>query len=504
MATLETRLRHIEGRLTKRQAEGEDRAPVALDPALQLSLRDFARQAWGVIEPVTPLQWGRHHDAMCEHLEAVTNGQIRDLLITIPPRHTKSILCSILWPAWEWGPRAMPWTRWLTSSYGRTLATDHAVKTRHLMKSGWYQRRWSHVFHFIGDQDQKGQYENNRAGYRIAVSVGGGATGRGGDRILVDDAHEIALAGKVLKRETDAERLSAVTWWKTTMSSRRNNPKESARIVIQQRVHTEDVAGACIEDGSYVHLNLPSEFEPQQRCITFVNQAKFWEDWRTEPGELLCPERFGPEQIAQAKRDLGSVNYSALYQQSPVPAGGGLIKLAWFKRYGTPPAEPIRIIQSWDTANKAKELNDPWACTTWAETETGYYLLDVYCERMEYPDGKRAVKSLAEQWTPSAILIEDKSSGQSLLQDLQREGKLPVLPVEPESDKVTRMSVESPLIEAGRVWLPESAAWLLHYETELAQFPHSAHFDQVDSTSQALRWFRENELAMPRVRWIRW
>ena len=172
---------------------------------------------------------------------------------------------------------------------------------------------------------------------------------------------------------------------------------------------------------------------------------------------------------------------------------GGIIKSEWFKRYNAAPFEPMMIVQSWDTAYKDKQINDPSVCTTWAVTRHGYYLLDVFRDRMDYPAVKRAVKSLAEKWKPHAILIEDKASGQSLIQELRAEGALPVIPIEPEGDKVSRMNAVSALFESGLVYLPEVASWLLDYEIELTTFPLAAHDDQVDSTSQFLRWVHQHQ-----------
>lgn len=472
------------------------------------SLAEFARQAWPILEPATPLKWNWHHDAICELLQAVTNGDIRDLLINVPPRCLKSILTSIFWPAWEWGPRGLPHTRWLTSSYAEGLAIDLAVKTRHLIRSPWYQVRWGQVFSFIGDQNQKTQYENDKTGSRIVASVGADPTGKGADRLVCDDPNRLQMVGQIITKETPEEREKAVQWWRTVMSTRRNDPKTSARVVIQQRVHERDVSGDIIADGNYIHLNLPMEFDPTHKCRVFLGGVEFWSDPREQPGQLLHEDRFGQQEIDAAKKDLGSLDYFAVFQQTPVPAGGNIIQLSWFRRYRERPAEFIRIIQSWDTANKTKAVNDPWACTTWGEAENGgYYLLDLFHDRMEYPRGKRMVTSLYEQWHPTAVLIEDKSSGQALVQELRQAvilngaaHRIPVLAQEPESDKVTRMSVHSALIEAGLVWLPESAAWLPIFEHEMMTFPRCQHDDIVDSVSQALQYLRHRPVGEPRVR----
>ena len=451
--------------------------------AAEKSFRSYIQQVWHVVEPATPYIPGWHIDAIADHLEAVTKREIRNLAITIPPRCAKSLCVAVFWPTWVW--IAYPEWRWLFASYAGSLSIRDSLKCRRIIESPWYQWRWGERYQLTGDQNAKIRFENNKSGYRIATSVGGSVTGEGGDAVCCDDPIQ------AIDAHSQARREAALTWWDEAMSTRLNNPKTGVRVIVQQRLHEEDLVGHVLKQGGYELLNLPMEYEPTtyMTCIG-------WSDPRTQDGELLWPERFGVGEVERLKQQLGSYGTASQLQQRPAPLGGGLIKLSWFKRYSTAPANPIRIIQSWDTANKAKQLNDPWCCQTWAETKEGYYLLDCYVNRMEYPEGKRAAKSLAEKWNPKAILIEDKSSGQSLIQDLQLETKLPVIPIQPEADKITRMSVESPTIESGRVWLPESASWLLDFETEVSSFPYSAHDDQVDCLSQTLCWFVKQFVAI--------
>lgn len=171
---------------------------------------------------------------------------------------------------------------------------------------------------------------------------------------------------------------------------------------------------------------------------------------------------------------------------------GGIIKAEWFRRYGTPPADPIMIVQSWDTAYKPKQINDPSVCTTWAITRNGYYLLDEFRKHMTYPAVKHAVKNQAAKWKPNVILIEDKGSGQSLIQELKAKTRLSITPITPLADKVTRMVAVSQMFEAGLVTLPEVAAWLLDFEIELTTFPLAPHDDRVDSVSQFLAWAHQH------------
>ena len=447
--------------------------------AAEISLREYIRQAWPLVEPANPFLSNWHIDAIADHLEAVTRGEIRNLLITMPPRCAKSLCVAVFWPTWVW--IANPEWRWLFASYALSLSLRDSLKCRRIIESTWYQLRWSDRYQLSGDQNVKIRFENTHTGYRLATSVGGSVTGEGADSICCDDPLQVADS------YSEATRVAMLVWWDEAMSTRLNNPKTGSKVIVQQRLHEEDLAGHVLKQGGYEHLNLPMRYEPTS-YVTSIG----WRDPRQEDGELLWPDRFGEEEVKRLETQLGSYGASAQLQQRPAPLGGGIIKIAWFKRYSTPPEYPQRIVQSWDTANKAKSTNDPWCCLTFAETREGYYLLDCYVQRMEYPEGRDMAISLGNIWKPNAILIEDKSSGQSLLQDLRRETRLPVLSVEPERDKVTRMSVESPLIQSGRVWLPEEAEWLLAFESELAVFPNGAHDDRVDALSQAIKYFRNN------------
>lgn len=324
----------------------------------------------------------------------------------------------------------------------------------------------THMFFANGMLSHNSRFENDKTGYRYATSVGATVIGEGGNAVVCDDPMDVIGA------YSETTRKAALIWWDQAMSTRLNDQKTGIKVIVQQRLHEEDLAGHVLKQSGYEHLNLPMEYEP----TTYVTSLG-WRDPRVASGELLWPTRFGVKEIVGLKESLGSAAYAGQFQQRPTPLGGGIVKLSWFKRYTVQPEKFIRIIQSWDTANKARELNDPWACTTWGEAENGYYLLDCFAKRMEYPEGKRTVISLAIKWNPSAILVEDKSSGMSVIQDLKQETLLPVLAIEPENDKITRMSVETPTIESGRVWIPETAQWLFDFESEISSFPNGSHDD---------------------------
>ncbi len=471
------------------------------------SLREFGRQAWHVLEPSTPFVPGFHIDAIVKHLEAVTRGEIRNLLINVPPRHMKSLLVSVFWPAWEW--ILHPERRWLYSSYGLHLSIRDSLKCRRLIESPWYQRLFGHHFALTTDQNTKTRFDNDRSGYRLSTSVGGGVTGEGGDRIVCDDPHNVADVA------SDSVRKTSIDWWDVAMSTRVNDPKTSAKVVVMQRCHQRDLSGHLLEQGGWEHLCLPAEHEGPTRT-TIIG----FSDPRTEIGELLWPDRFGPQEIADLKVSLGSYAAAGQLQQRPSPAGGGIFKRHWFRYWqprgaNLPPiivrlpdgstqsiiAEeaPYRVddhLQSWDCAFKGLDKSDFVVGQAWARVGARYILADQIRARMDCPTTVQAIRDLSKKW-PAAIakLIEDKANGPAVIQMLAQELH-GIIPVNPSGGKVARAQAIAPLIEAGNIFLPhpESAPWVNDFIEECVQFPNGAHDDQVDAMTQAiLKWNEPQE-----------
>jgi len=461
------------------------------------------RQAWPVIEPLTPFVPGWHIDAIVDHLEAVTRGDIRNLLINVPPRHMKSLLVSVLWPAWEW--ILHPERRWLYSSYTASLSIRDSVKCRTLIESPWYQRFWGDRYALASDQNTKTRFDNDRSGYRIATSVEGAATGEGGDRVVCDDPHNVQEA------LSDSIRKGTIEWFDVVMSTRVNDPKTAAKVVVMQRCHQLDLGGHLLEQGGWEHLCLPAEYEGPTRTTSIG-----FSDPRTQPGELLWPERFGPAEIEGLKISLGSYGVAGQLQQRPSPAGGGIIKRPWFRFWQSPGANlpPISVhfpdgterlviaheigkvdeqAQSWDCAFKDQETSDYVVGQVWGRVGASFLLLDQVRTRMDCPATVRAVSALSTKWPGCcAKLIEDKANGSAVIQMLSNQ--IPgLLPVNPEGGKVARAAAVSPLIEAGNVYLPhpQMFPWVNDFIEECVQFPNGAHDDQVDAMTQILlRWHK--------------
>ena len=448
-------------------------------------LSGFAKLAWPILEPKTTLKWGWALDAICQHLEAVSFGQIKRLLINVPPGMMKSYLTSVLWPAFEWGPLDMPEMQYLSTSYAAKLSTRDSRRMRDLVISQWYQDRWPIPMKRLGEIS----FENAKGGKRESMAFTS-LTGERGDRVLVDDPHSTEQA------ESPAERLRTTRTWKESVPTRLNDPMNSAIVVIMQRLHQQDVSGEILSDSDteYVHLCLPMEFEAKQRCTTRIG----FTDPRADEGELLFPERFPAEVVASDKKILGPYASAGQMQQRPEPREGGIVKIAWFdKRFKVRGKNPIRVIQSWDCASKPAERNDPSACLTIAEFRDHYEFWHYAVRRVEFPDLCRFCKdryAAEKDPTVNAVLIEDKDAGQQLIQQLRRDTKLPIIACNPGAlDKLTRLDTETPIMEAGNCWLPEDAEWVDDYIAEITTIPGATHDESGDTTSQALLWLRNKK-----------
>lgn len=443
-------------------------------------LAEFIRQGWHVLEPTTELRWGYALDAICEHLTAVTRGEINRLLMNVPPGMMKSLSTGVFWPAWEWGPGALPELRYIGSSYSEAYATRDNRRMRDLVQSGWYRTRWPDVeLTRVGEKS----FSNTRTGSREGVPFTR-LTGGRGHRVIVDDPHSTEAA------ESDADRKRAVRIFRESLPTRLVDPETSAIVVIMQRLHVGDVSGEILAgDHGYEHLMLPMEYEPARRCVTSIG----FEDPRTGEGELLFPERFSRSVVERDKAILGSYAAAGQFQQRPAPRGGGVVKEAWLSnRWRVRGEAPELIVQSWDCASKPQERNDPSACLTVAKFPDHYEAWHYEAGRREFPDLVRRARDLAADWKPHAILIEDKDAGQQLVQQLTRDTNLPVIPCNPGSlDKVTRLEAETPVLEAGQLWLPDDAPWVAAFVAELTNIPVAPHDESGDTLSQALRWLRE-------------
>lgn len=442
------------------------------------SLAHFARRAWHVLEPAAELKWGWALDAICLHLEAVTDGRIKRLLMNVPPGSMKSLLTGVIWPAWEWGPKGMPEMRFIGTAHEETLAIRDSRKCRDLIKSEWYQGLWP--VELSSDLDGKREFGNTRKGTRQARSFTS-MTGVRGDRVILDDPISADSANSETKLE--AVRIA----FTETLPTRVNSDK-SAIVVVMQRLHEKDVSGIILEMGlDYVHLCIPMRFEAGRRCETSIG----WKDPRTVDGELMFPERFGEAQVKELETTLGSYGTAGQLQQRPSPRGGGILKEEWYKYWTVLPQLEFRHIHV-DTAQKTGQENDYSVLQCWGRSTIGQaVLIDQRRGKWEAPELLINARSFwlkhkdADKSVLRAMAIEDKVSGTGLIQTLRREG-LPIVAVQRDKDKISRAHDIAPFVESGNVLLPIDAPWLSDFLSESSSFPGGAHDDQLDPMFDAL------------------
>lgn len=462
------------------------------------SLLAFTRQHWGVLEPGRAFVEGWALEAVCEHLEAVTYGELNRLLINVPPGFMKSLECNVFWPAWMWGPLRLAHKRFVSFSYAASLTYRDNGKFRDLLISPSYKRLWGDRFDLrkIGEE----RISNSQMGFKFASSVGGVGTGERGDIIVLDDAHNVK------ESESDVVRKETVRWFREGMSNRLNDMDKSAIVVIMQRVHEEDVSGAIIEDGGYEHLMIPMEWD-NRRYHTSIG----WTDPRENDGELAWPERFSRQSVEAIKTVLGPYGYSGQYQQSPAPRGGGIIKREYWQLWGNPedaddpkfkkfPACAY-VVASLDGAYTEKQENDPCALTVWGLFYDEYdlpraILMSAWEDRLTLHDCVEKVNATCKRFKVDRLLIENKATGISVSQELRRlyaYERYTVQLIEPKGDKTARTYAVQPLFADEMIYAPDRS-WADAVITQMAAFPKGTHDDLHDSVTQALKHLRETGL----------
>ena len=451
----------------------------ALAGLLRTDLTAFVHKVFITVSPGDVYCHNWHIEAIAHELRRCRDGDNTRLIITQPPRSMKSICSSVAFVAWALGHD--PALRFICVSYSQDLAGDFAQKFRLVVNSDWYRALFPRM-RLVKDTGT--ECVTSAGGGRIATSVGGTVTGRGADIIVIDDP----LKGEDAASET--ARAEVIRWYSTTLATRLNDKRRGIIILVMQRLHEEDLAGHLLEQGGWHHLDLPA-IATEDQVIRIGSDPG--ELHHRKEGALLHPEREPRAALDRIKTDIGSLAFSAQYQQRPVPLEGNLVKRDWLRTFETLPATApgTRIVQSWDVAGTLTARRDYSVCSTWIVRRKEFYLLDVWRGRLEFPDLKRKVVTLQQRHNADTVLIEKAGLGLSLVQELAAEsptGFPTPIGISPQGDKVTRMEAESARIEAGYVHLPHDAPWLGTFLTELLAFPNGRHDDQVDSVSQFLHW----------------
>ena len=442
---------------------------------LRQNFNAVVEKAFVTLAPGQAFDPGWHLQAIGWQLERVQRGEITRLIINMPARSLKSIMASVAFPAFLLGHD--PTKRIICVSYSGDLARKHSNDFRALVEASWYRDLFPGAR--IGKKDSETEIELTARGFRLATSVGGTLTGRGGEIIVIDDP---------LKPDdalSETKRSAANQWFANTLLSRLDDKRTGAIVIVMQRVHMDDLTGFLLsQSDEWEVLSLPAIAEFDERIPLGDRRSH-----HRQFGEALSPEREPLHVLEALKLQIGSDAFSAQYQQAPAPPGGAMVKRHWVRRYDKelPPLdEQLMTVQSWDIACKGGPDNDWSVCTTWILTRRKrWYLLDVWRQRVDYPALKAAALSLAKQWGARRVLVEDAVTGTALVQELRE--KIPgIIAVKPVGDKVSRMAVASAKLEAGQVFLPQRADWLPDLEAELFAFPGARHDDQCDSISQAL------------------
>lgn len=495
------------------------------------SLYKFLVNGWRYIDPA-PFSHGWPIEAVAEHLQAVVDGEIKRLIVNIPPRCAKSSLTSVAFPAFTWAqPRKSdtsgPGVQFLHASYAQSLSLRDSTKCRRLIESPWYQGLWGDRFALMGDQNTKTRFDNDKGGSRLSTSVGSSLTGEGGNIIVVDDPNAAQEAF------SEATIASTIEWWDGALSTRLNNAKTGAFVVIQQRLSEEDLTGHILSKdvGEWTHLCLPMRFEPERSFHTSIG----WEDPRKEAGELLWPERFGEREVGILERQMGPWTAAGQLQQRPEPKGGGVIKREWWRLWERdifPDCD--YVIASLDTAYTTKTENDFSALTIWGvfsggdqkamatrvigrDAETASVIMRSYSEehpkimlvwawqeRLELHDLVLKVQQSMKKYKVDKLLIENKAAGISVAQEIRRmygHEDFAVQLVDPKSqDKLSRLYSVQHLFAEGLIYAPDRA-WADQVITQTSTFPKGKHDDLVDTVSMALRHLRELGMLVRGAEW---
>jgi predicted phage terminase large subunit-like protein len=461
-------------------------------PVLNLTLIDFVKQAWQILEPVSTLVWSWHLDLICEYLTLIRDedfksvcGNLEGIIFNVPPRTMKSLLISVFFPIWVWTSK--PSCRFMFVSYSEKLSTQHSIFRRSIIESEWYQKEWRSVFTLLRDQNVKSHYGNSHRGAMFSTGMQATATGMGGDILIFDDPLNPEQAISQVEREAVNLRFD------TTFRSRINDPAKGVKIIIMQRLHELDLTGHVLarESSRWEHVSLPA-VAPEDKEWIFPSSK---EVKNQKAGDLLWEARLPQSFLDTQRVGMGSWAFNGQYQQTPAPLDGGIIKRQWVRFYRQMPEKFEFMVQSWDCTFSGGSDNDFVAGQVWGRSGGKYFMLPYRTyDRLDFGPTMAAIKACHAKFPQAnAVLIEDKANGPAIISELQKE-IAGVVPVNPEGGKIARAQATAPLWESGSIELPDpqifGCTWIEDYLHNICTFPKAAHDDDVDATSQALIYMR--------------
>jgi len=447
-----------------------------LDAILRKDFSSFISKVFYCINPGAEYHANWHIDLIADYLEAVRLGEIKRLIINMPPRALKSVCVSVAFPAWCLAHD--PAFRVMAASYSSVLSIKHSMDCRLVLSSEWYRQLFPETI-LSKKHNQKSKFLTSENGFRFATSVGGSATGEGGDLLIIDDPHNPTQINSLTYRS------KVIEWFEQTFASRLNNKNKGAIVLVMQRLHEDDLSGHLLNSSDWELLKIPAMSE---RDLTFQIMNK---EYLYKKGELLNKNRDKLEFLDKLKQEIGANNYAAQFLQSPVQSQYNLLSPEDIFYYENMPEKFDFFVQSWDTAIKVSEKADYSVGTCWGVLENKYYLIDMVRRKMAYPELKSEIEKQASKYNPKYLLIEDKASGQSIIQDLTFAGFTNIKPIKPRLDKVTRFASIVPIFQSGRVLLPAKASMNRQIISEITTFPSSHHDDITDSISQFLNFTKE-------------
>lgn len=467
-----------------------------LNSILRDNFKSFVQKVFNEVSPSSKYLDNWHIDVICDELIKTVNNEQNRLIINIPPRYMKSIICSVALPAFTLGHN--PKSTIISVSYSDDLSTKLANDCKKIIESSWYQELFP-ATKLSKNKKITTDFETSKGGGRYATSINGTLTGRGADWIIIDDPikPQDALSDLIREKTND--------WYGNTLYSRLNDKKEGKIIVIMQRLHEEDLTGYLLDtDPVFKLIKIQAIAEQDEEWsikTSFSDKAKII---LRKSGEPLHPQREDLEKLMQAKKFMGEYNFTGQYQQNPAPREGGIIKKQWlqfydkeklFKAIENSSIIVKTIIQSWDTANKIENHNDYSVCiTVLRDTQNKNYVIDCYREKLEFPN---LVKKIVQMYDFAKdkykhkinVLIEDKASGTQIIQTLQANHMINPVAIKPEYDKQSRLMGVSHLIENGSCLFPnDNPHWWLDFERELLRFPKTKYDDHCDALSQILTY----------------